>query len=68
VNLAALNGVAVRLGGVVLRLTGPCAPCSRMEAALGPGGYSAMRGHGGWCATVVQPGPLACGDAVVPLG
>jgi MOSC domain-containing protein YiiM len=33
---------------------------------LGPGGYSALRGHGGWCADVVQPGEVALGDAVAP--
>jgi len=68
VNLSALNGRALRLGGAVLRITGICAPCSRMEEALGPGGYNALRGHGGWCAEVVEPGEVRTGDAVVPLG
>jgi MOSC domain-containing protein YiiM len=64
INLAALRGRRVRVGGAVLGITGPCAPCSRMEAALGPGGYTAMRGHGGWCAEVVRPGVIALGDEV----
>jgi MOSC domain-containing protein YiiM len=63
-NLGALRGRIVRIGSIVLKTTGPCAPCSRMEAALGPGGYNAMRGHGGWCAEVVTRGVIARGDTV----
>ena len=66
INLAALRGREVVVGGASLRITGPCAPCSRMEETLGPGGYSAVRHHGGWCAEVVSPGPVALGDAVRP--
>lgn len=64
INVAALRDQPLRVGGSVLRITGPCAPCSRMEEALGVGGYSAMRHHGGWCAEVVEPGQVAVGDAV----
>jgi MOSC domain-containing protein YiiM len=65
-NLAALRGLPLRIGGATIRITGPCPPCSRMETALGPGGYSAMRHHGGWCAEILTPGDMKKGDTVQP--
>ncbi|SFE83828.1 MOSC domain-containing protein [Roseivivax sediminis] len=67
INLAGLKGRRIAIGAAVLRLTTICAPCSRMEEAFGPGGYSAVRGHGGWCAEVLRPGRIALGDTVRAL-
>lgn len=64
--LAALKDRRFRLGEALLEWTESCDPCSMMEAALGPGGFNAMRGHGGVCARVIEGGRIRRGDALVP--
>jgi len=64
INLLALKDREFKIGSAILKMTGLCHPCSRMEETFGEGGYNAVRGHGGINACVIRPGIINIGDDV----
>ena len=67
INLLALKSREFKIGTAVLKMTGLCHPCSRMEETFGEGGYNAVRGHGGINAMVVEPGKIKLNDKIIAL-
>ncbi len=58
------EGQRLALGGqVVLQITGPCAPCARMDE-IRPGLRQELEGRRGLLASVVRGGTIRVGDAI----
>lgn len=62
-----LAGARVRLGRVVLEVTGACRPCSRMDE-IRPGLQAQLEGRRGTLCRVLEGGVLRRGDPVAVEG
>lgn len=64
INLSVLLKECLKINDVIFEITGNCAPCKKMEEALGCGAFNAMRNHGGINAVVKKGGIIRIGDVV----
>lgn len=64
INLLALKNKKFKLGTAILEYTGLCEPCSKMEETFGPGGYNAVRGHGGITCKILESGIISVGNSL----
>lgn len=56
-------GHVLQIGNVVLRISGPCEPCSRMDD-IRMGLQQELQGQRGWLCRVLEPGKIRRGDRI----
>ena len=64
-------GMTIRLGSAVIRLSEPCAPCSKIGKSFVENNFSRVdhnkrEGWSRWSASVIEEGSVSVGDAVYP--
>ena len=57
----------IRIGEAIVKVTGYCHPCERMNSTIGDGGRLALAHKAGLTASVEQSGSLAIGDSAEVL-
>ena len=62
-------GMMIRLGSTLIRLSEPCAPCSKIGGSFMENEFSRIdqnkrRGWSRWSASVIEEGAVSVGDAV----
>ena len=62
-------GMTIKLGSAIIRLSEPCAPCSKIGGSFMENEFSRIdqnkrRGWSRWSASVIEEGAVSVGDAV----
>lgn len=59
-------GTRLRVGGALLEVVRVAAPCKLLDDTIGRGAQGALRRRGGTVFRVLESGPIAVGDEVLP--
>ncbi|MEO5852804.1 MAG: MOSC domain-containing protein [Nocardioides sp.] len=59
-------GTRLRVGGALLEVVRVAAPCKLLDDTIGAGAQGALRRRGGTVFRVLESGPIAVGDEVLP--
>ncbi len=63
-SLLSLKDKTFRLGEAILKYTGECVPCNKMNKIIGPGACNAMKDLGGITAKIISTGLISVGDTI----
>ena len=67
IDIDALVGRTISLGGLRLRINRPANPCAWMDVTMGPGAWRMLKGRGGVRATPLTDGVLRVGPVEVEI-